>query len=171
MTRDPRYYDVIVYGDEVPGVFAAVSAAREYRRRTKQYPRVLLLSKGNLQAGIGGHLVRGGLAYLDRSQIEKSIRDDLGLPTFGDPAAIYKEFLQRIGVLVVGLDRSKASTVLRQMLQEAGVDILSYVEIESVVKGQQNIDIKGKIFWQAIYRCNGECRASASGWIAKVKRI
>ena len=139
MTRDPRYYDVIVYGDEVPGVFAAVSAAREYRRRTKQYPRVLLLSKGNLQAGIGGHLVRGGLAYLDRSQIDKSTRDNLGLPTFGDPAAIYKEFLQRMGVIVVGLDPRKASTVLREMLQEAGVDLLSNVEIDSVVKANQNI--------------------------------
>ena len=139
MVRDPRYYDVIVYGDEVPGVFAAVSAAREYRRRTKQYPRVLLLSKGNLQQGIGGHLVRGGLAYLDRSQIEKSIREARGLATFGDPAAIYKEFLQRVGTIVVGLDPRKASAVLREMLQEAGVDILSNVEIESVVKGNQNI--------------------------------
>lgn len=139
MNTDPRYYDVIVYGDEVPGVFAAVSAAREYRRRTKQYPRVLLLSKGNLQAGIGGHLVRGGLAYLDRSQIEKSLRDDLGLPTFGEPAAIYKEFLQKLGVIVVGFDPRKASAVLREMLQEAGVDLLSNVDIESVVKGNQNI--------------------------------
>lgn len=139
MTTDPRYYDVIVYGDEVPGVFAAVSAAREYRRRTKQYPRVLLLSKGNLQAGIGGHLVRGGLAYLDRSQIDKSIRDNIGLPTFGDPAAIYKEFLQKMGVIVVGLDPRKASAVLREMLEDAGVDLLSNVEIESVVKGNQNI--------------------------------
>jgi FAD dependent oxidoreductase len=139
MVRDTRYYDVIVYGDEVPGVFAAISAAREYRRRTKQYPRVLLLSKGNLQKGIGGHLVRGGLAYLDRSQVDKSIRDALGLDTFGDPAAIYKEFLQKTGVLVVGLDPRKADAVLRQMLADAGVDLLSNTEISSVVKGGQNI--------------------------------
>ena len=139
MVRDPRYYDVIVYGDEIPGVFAAISAAREYRRRTKQYPRVLLISKGNLQSGIGGHLVRGGLAYLDRSQIDKSIRENLGLPTFGEPAAIYKEFLQKVGVIVVGLDRFKASAVLREMLEDAGVDLISNIAIESIVKGDKNI--------------------------------
>lgn len=137
--RDARDYDIIVFGDEVPGVFAAVSAAREYRRKTQQAPRVLLLSKGNLQTGIGGHLVRGGLAYLDRSQIKKPIRDSLRLDTFGDPAAIYKEFLQKTNVKIVGLDPSKASTVLRQMLDESGVFYQSNIELESVVKGGNNI--------------------------------
>jgi FAD dependent oxidoreductase len=137
--RDARDYDVIVFGDEVPGVFAAISAAREYRRKTQQAPRVLLLSKGNLQTGIGGHLVRGGLAYLDRSQIKKPIRDSLRLDTFGDPAAIYKEFLQKTNVKIVGLDPNKASTVMRQMLDEAGVFYQSNIELESVVKGGNNI--------------------------------
>lgn len=151
MTSNEAFYDVIGFGDEIPGVFAVISAAREYRRRTKKYPRVLLMSKANLQQGIGGHLVRGGLAYLDRSQIDKSLRDSLGLDTFGSPAAIYKEFLQKAGVSIVGLDPRKANTVLKQMLSESGVALLSNVGIASVNKqGQKIISIttsKGTIYY------------------------
>lgn len=127
-------YDIIGFGDELPGVFAVVTAAREYRRRTNKYPRVLLLSKANLQQGIGGHLVRGKLAYLDRSQIDKSVRDALNLEPFGEPPAIYEEFLQKADVTVVSLDPAKGSAVLRQMLTEANVDFISNVGIKTVSK-------------------------------------
>ncbi|MBE9184112.1 FAD-dependent oxidoreductase [Microcoleus sp. LEGE 07076] len=139
MVMDLRFYDVIGFGDEVPGVLAVISAAREYRRRTKRYPRVLLMSKGNLQEGIGGHLVRGGLAYLDRSQIGKELRQSLNLDTFGSPATIYQEFLQKSGVSAIALDPRKASAALKEMLLQAGVDILSQVEIQSVNKQRQKI--------------------------------
>ena len=139
MVMDLRYYDVIGFGDEVPGVLAVISAAREYRRRTKRYPRVLLMSKGSLQEGIGGHLVRGGLAYLDRSQISPELKQSLNLDTFGSPPAIYKEFLQKSGVTAIALDPRKASAALKQMLLQAGVDILSKVEIQSVNKQGQKI--------------------------------
>ena len=68
-TQTPRSYDVIGFGDEVPGVLALVSAAREYRRCTGKALRTLLMFKGNSQEGVGGHLVRGGLAYLDRCSL------------------------------------------------------------------------------------------------------
>ncbi|WP_236739112.1 FAD-dependent oxidoreductase [[Phormidium ambiguum] IAM M-71] len=129
-----RTYDIIGFGDEVPGVFSVVTAAREYRRRTNKYPRILLLSKGNLQQGIGGHLIRGKLAYLDRSQIEKSVRDALRLDTFGDPPAIYKEFLQKAGVRAVALDPAKGNAALKQMLAEASIDYISNVGIKAVNK-------------------------------------
>jgi hypothetical protein len=139
MANDQRYYDVIGFGDEVYGVLALVCAAREYRRRTKKYPRVLLMSKSSMGQGIGGHLVRGGLAYLDRCQIDRDLRQALGLDTFGDPAAIYKEFLQKAGVIGIALDPRQADAALRQMLREAGIDLLSNVEINSVVKEGQRI--------------------------------
>lgn len=139
MASNERFYDIIAFGDEIPGAFAVISAAREYRRRTKKYPRVLLMSKCNLQEGIGGHLVRGCLGYLDRSQIDTNFRKSLGLDTFGDPSAIYKEFLQKVGVVTVGLDPRKAHTVLKQMLKDAGVDVLSQVQITSVAKEGQKL--------------------------------
>lgn len=132
MVADNRYYDVIGFGDEVPGVLAMVAAAREYRRRTQKPPRMLLMSKGNMQQGIGGHLVRGGLAYLDRSQISPEQRQSLGLDAFGAPAAIYQEFLQKAGVKQIALDPEKADAALGEMLQTAGVATLSNIEISSV---------------------------------------
>lgn len=128
-----RSYDFICFGDEVPGILAIVTAAREYRRRTNQFPRSLLMFKGNSQEGVGGHLVRGRLAYLDRSSIPYGIRQQFKLDDFGDPPAVYKEFISRVGVAKVSLDPVRANTVLRQMLSEAGVDILSRVEIDSLV--------------------------------------
>lgn len=132
-TPATRSYDFICFGDEVPGILALITAAREHRRRTNRFPRSLLMLKANSQEGIGGHLVRGRLAYLDRSQIPLNIRQQYQLDDFGDPPAIYKEFLTRAGVVKVSLDPDRASTVLRQMLSEAGIDILSRVDVESVL--------------------------------------
>jgi len=133
MTQAPRSYDFICFGDELPGILALVSAAREYRRRTNRFPKSLVMFKASSQDGVGGHLVRGKLAYLDRSSVPLSIRQQLGLGDFGDPSAIYNEFLTRAAVRKVSLDPQRANTILRQMLSEAGVDILSQVEIESVI--------------------------------------
>jgi FAD dependent oxidoreductase len=129
-----RYYDIICFGDEVPGVLTLVCAAREYYRRTSSYPRTLLLFKGNSKSGVGGHVVRSGLAYLERSSVPNAIRQERKLDTFGDPSAIYKEFLKRAGVDQVALDPSKADWVLREMLRDIRADILSSVEIKSVIK-------------------------------------
>ena len=134
-----RTYDIICFGDEVPGVLALVCGAREYYRQTKQYPRTLLLFKGNPKLGIGGHLVRGGLSYLDRSAVPSAIRQSRRLDTFGDPPAIYKEFLQKAGVALIALDPVKADSALRQMLSEVGADIIGDIEIKSVIKEGQKI--------------------------------
>ncbi|NEO32006.1 MAG: FAD-dependent oxidoreductase [Symploca sp. SIO3C6] len=139
MTVDDRYYDVIGFGDEIPGIFALISAAREYRRRTSKYPRILLMSKGSKLESVGGHVVRGGLAYLDRSQISRQLRRALGLGTFGAPPAIYREFLQRAGVVFIALDPRQAGAALQKMMQEAGVALIREVEIDSVLKEDQRI--------------------------------
>ncbi len=52
MVNSVNAYDVIVFGDEIYGVLAAVAAAREYRRRTKKYPYVLLITSNRFSAPI-----------------------------------------------------------------------------------------------------------------------
>ncbi|KAF3890363.1 MULTISPECIES: FAD-dependent oxidoreductase [Nostocales] len=128
-----RTYDIICFGDEVPGILALVCAVREYYRQKNQYPRTLLLFKGNAKVGIGGHLVRGRLSYLNRCVVPPAIRQSLNLEMFGDPPAIYHEFLQRAGVEHIALDPDKADAVLREMLYEARVEIESNIEIESAI--------------------------------------
>ena len=136
-----REYNIICFGDEVPGVLSLVCASREYHRRTGKYPRSLLLFKGNSQLGIGGHLVRGGLSYLDRSSVPISIRQQYDLDTFGDSPAIYQEFLQRSGVYQIALEPQNADLTLRQMLLEVKANILSNAEIKSVIKEGNNISV------------------------------
>ena len=128
-----RTYDIICFGDEVPGLLAIVSAAREFRRRVGKNPKTLVMFKGNSPDGVGGHLVRGGLSYLDRTHVPEDIRTKLGLSIFGDPATLYKEFLQRSGVTEIALDPGKADAALRKMLSEAGTDIISRIELRSVL--------------------------------------
>ncbi|MBV6626347.1 MAG: S-layer homology domain-containing protein [Rivularia sp. (in: Bacteria)] len=135
-----REYDIICFGDEVPGVLTLICASREYHRRTGKYPRSLLLFKGNSQLGIGGHLVRGGLAYLDRSAVPISIRRELDLDTFGDSPAIYDEFLERSGVYQIALNPENANIALRKMLQEVKANVLSNAEIKSVIKEANQIN-------------------------------
>ncbi|NJL62852.1 MAG: FAD-dependent oxidoreductase [Methylacidiphilales bacterium] len=146
-----RSYDIICFGDEVPGILALVCAAREFYRRKNQYPRTLLLFKGNSKFGIGGHLVRGGLAYLDRSSIPVAIQQERKLDTFGDSPAIYQEFLSKSQVEQIALDPKKADFALREMLRETHADILSNVEIKSVVQQGHKISgielTKGEIYF------------------------
>ncbi len=135
-----RNYDIICFGDEVPGILTVVSAAREYHRRTGSYPRSLVMLKGDGKLGLGGHLVRGGLAYVDRSVVPPHVRDRYGLAIYGQSAHIYEEFLERAGVKQVGLDARKADRVLREMLQEVRADILSHVEIKTVIQSGEKLN-------------------------------
>ena len=134
-----RSFDFVGFGDEVPGILALVSAAREYRRRTGSVPRSVLMLKGDAQDGVGGLLVRGRLAYLDRSSVPLTTRQTFSLDDFGDPPAIYKEFLHRSGVLRVAIDPGNATSALRDMMSEAGVSILSNAKLKSVLKEGQKI--------------------------------
>lgn len=129
-----RSYDIIAYGDEVPGILSLVAAVREYRRQTSKTLRTLLIFQGYSLDGIGGHLVRGGLAYLDRCQVPLDVRQSLNLGTFGDPPVLYQEFLRRAGVKQIALDPRQADSALRSLLKETSTDILSQAEIESVTK-------------------------------------
>ena len=133
-----RTYDLVCFGDEVPGIMAVVAAAREYRRQTGKVLKALIMFKGSSSEGVGGHLVRGGLAYLDRSNVPLDVRQYNGLGCFGDPSTLYKEFLQRSGVAQIALDRYKADVALRKMLSEVGADIISQIQIQSVTKDAAN---------------------------------
>jgi hypothetical protein len=133
-TTSVRTYDFIGFGDEVPGILTLVAAAREYRRRTGRRPRTLVMFKGSSLDGVGGHLVRGALAYLDRSNVPLEVRRSYQLPTFGEASTLYTEFLQRSEVAQIALDPRKADRALRRMLEEVGADILSGIEIASVLK-------------------------------------
>ncbi len=122
-------YDVIVFGDEVPGVMSALSVQRELERKGLN-SRVALVTEGDTRKGLGGHLVRGGLAYLDRNQVPSNLRSRYG--TFGMPSRLYQEFLSLGRVNTIALDRFAVSQNMARALQTNGVDVIDQVSLGEV---------------------------------------
>jgi len=126
---DAQNYDVIVFGDEVPGVMTALKVQKELKSR-RQSDRVALITEGDTTRGIGGHLVRGGLAYLDRNQVPPDLRDQYGI--FGTPNRLYQEFLRLGQVNTIALDRFIAARNFEQQLGQAGIEVIGNAELGSV---------------------------------------
>lgn len=127
--RNARSYDVIVFGDEVPGVMSALKVQRELQARNHS-SKVAIITEGNTDNGIGGHLVRGGLAYLDRNQVPQSLRSRYGI--FGQPSRLYQEFLNLGQVREIALDRFAAARNFQQALSRAGVDVIDKADLGEV---------------------------------------
>ncbi len=122
-------YDVVVFGDEIPGVMTALQVKRELKARGLD-GHVALVTEGDTRKGIGGHLVRGGLAYLDRNQVPERLRSRYG--TFGQPSRLYKAFLSLGRVNTIALDRFTASRNFMQALQSNGIDVVGNVSLGTV---------------------------------------
>lgn len=126
---DAQNYDVIVFGDEVPGVMTALKVQQELKSR-RQSDRVALITEGDTNTGIGGHLVRGGLAYLDRNQVPPNLRDRYGI--FGTPNQLYQQFLRLGQVNTIALDRVIAARNFKQASHQSGIDVIGNVELGNV---------------------------------------
>ena len=115
-------YDTIVYGDEVPGVCAAVWA----KKAMGESGRVALVRPNAEEAMVGGLISRGGLAFLDLDK----------LPDWEEqPAAqCFVELLERAGVEKYCLSGDRADVALREMLAEAGVDLISDAPLLPVIR-------------------------------------
>ncbi|MEO0705345.1 MAG: FAD-dependent oxidoreductase [Cyanobacteria bacterium J06649_5] len=126
---DAQHYDVIVFGDEVPGVMTAlrVQQALQVRRHSS---KVAVITEGDLANGIGGHLVRGGLAYLDRNQVPTQLRSRYGI--FGQPSDLYEAFLRLGQVDTIALDRFKTARNFERVLGRADIDVIGNVELGPV---------------------------------------
>jgi hypothetical protein len=122
-------YDVIVFGDEVPGVMTALKVKRELAKSDPS-ARVALITEGNIDKGVGGHLVRGGLAYLDRNQVPRDLQSTLGI--FRASSQLYQEFLALTATRVIAFDRFYGAIALKQALAEEGVEVIGNVNLKSV---------------------------------------
>ena len=128
-TADAQQYDVIVFGDEVPGVMTALKVQKELQDRS-QRARVALITEGDTAEGIGGHLVRGGLAYLDRNQVPQNLRSQYGI--FGRPNPLYQEFLRLGEVSTIALDRLIVARNFSTALRRADIQVIGNAELGTV---------------------------------------
>ncbi len=131
-----KTYDVVVFGDQVPGVMTALKVKRELRKRNPK-ARVALITEGDTDKGIGGHLVRSGLGYLDRNQVPRDMRSKLG--TFAPASQLYQEFLRMTGTQTIALDRFKANAAFKKALSREKVDMIGKVKLLSVTTTRKTI--------------------------------
>ncbi len=122
-------YDVIVFGDEVPGVMTAIKVKRELEQRNGT-AKVALITEGDTSKGIGGHLVRGGLAYLDRNQVPRDMRGELGF--FGASSQLYQEFLDLTGTEAIALDRFRATQAFENLFLKENIELIGKAKLRSV---------------------------------------
>ena len=137
----PTYenYDVVVYGDEVPGICAAIWAQKALGPNGK----VALVRSNHPTDPFGGVLTRGGLGYVDLDKIPN---------WYNEPyAQCFVNFLDKAEVSEACLEVKAGDRALKEMLLEAGVMIISgatltpYVakeKIEYVEVKDKNIIIK-----------------------------
>ena len=119
-----RHFDLIVYGDEPAGVMTALELSRQLPKLAGlQRPRIALVTAAEIGPGLGGTIVRSGLAYLDRNQVP---RDMWGvLPPFAPSSDLYRRFLRLTAVDAIAVDPRRASRAFQRALRQASITVLS----------------------------------------------
>ena len=126
-TQEPEEiaYDVLVYGDELPGVCAALWA----KKVLGPDGRVALLRPEPKTALAGGLVSRGGLAFLDLDEIDAS--------QWQPYAQCWQELNEAIAVREACADPQVTDRAIRRFLADAGVRFISDVELQPVVENRR----------------------------------
>ncbi len=120
-----RNFDIVVYGDEVPGICAAIWAKKTLGEKGK----VAVVRSNHETAMLGGVLTRGGLGYVDLDKIPDWYRQPY--------AQCFREFLDKANVPESCLEPKTADKALKEMLAEAGVKVISHSTLTPHVVNQK----------------------------------
>ena len=111
--------------------------ALELSRRLRQLagrrsPRVALVTDADVRTGVGGTLVRSGLAYLDRNQVP----DDMWglLPPFAPSSDLYARFLHLSGARAIAVDRQRADRAFRLALRRSRITLLPEAQLAGTAR-------------------------------------
>ncbi|MGB7275619.1 MAG: FAD-dependent oxidoreductase [Geitlerinemataceae cyanobacterium] len=124
-------FDVVVYGDELPGICAAIWAKKQLGETGK----VVLVRSNSPSEQFGGLITRGGLAFLD---LDKTL-------WFSQPSAqCWLNFLDAANVSESCVSTNNADAAIRRMLEEAGVAVISDAELVPQVENGKikYVDVK-----------------------------
>jgi hypothetical protein len=133
LKRGQQHWDVLVVGDEPAGVMTALELADQLPRLTgRPNPRIALVTEADTRLGLGGVIVRSGLAYLDRNQVPRDMWDVL--TPFAPSSRLYERFLRITGVNHIAVDRRRASTALAKSLRQARIPVLNRADLVGVVR-------------------------------------
>ncbi|NJK67016.1 MAG: FAD-dependent oxidoreductase [Microcoleus sp. SU_5_3] len=112
-TSADRHFHVVVYGDEVPGICAAIWAKKTLGEKGK----VAVVRSNHESAALGGVLTRGGLGYVDLDKIPDWHQQPY--------AQCFREFLDKANVPESCLEPKMADKALKEMLSAADVKVIS----------------------------------------------
>jgi FAD dependent oxidoreductase len=112
-TSVDRNFDIVIYGDEVPGICAAIWAKKTLGEKGK----VAIVRSNHETAALGGVLTRGGLGYVDLDKIPDWYQQPY--------AQCFREFLDKANVPESCLEPKMADKALKEMLSEADVKVIS----------------------------------------------
>lgn len=117
-----RHFDMVVYGDELPGICAAIWA----RKTLGPDHKIALVRQQDESALFGGLLTRGGLSYLD---FDKT-------PYWAEQpySQCFQEFMKQAEIVEACVEPIKASQALAKMLEEANITILHGVTLQPKVE-------------------------------------
>ncbi|MFZ4762736.1 MAG: FAD-dependent oxidoreductase [Alphaproteobacteria bacterium] len=121
-------FDIVVYGNEFPGIATALAAADYNQQKFNGQLRIALVRSDADNVNMGGHITNG-LSYLDRDIA-------LGKKRLSSQSYFFAQMLKRSGSDGVALEPDKADAVLRTMLAEQQVTIISNANIISVHKAK-----------------------------------
>ncbi|NEP56981.1 MAG: FAD-dependent oxidoreductase [Symploca sp. SIO2G7] len=125
-----KNFDIVVYGDELQGICAAIWAKKTLGDEGK----VALVRSNSADKPLGGLLTRGGLAFLDYDKTN----------WYNQPVAqCFRDFLNRAKVVVSCLAADRAQQAMEEMLAEAGVSIIHESPLIPQVENQaiQYVDV------------------------------
>lgn len=125
-------FDLIVYGDEPPGLLAALAVAAQPSFGASGRPaRVAVVRDEPATVPLGGTVSRGGLAYLDRNQLpwdQWIWRWDHLAPS----SRLYRQFLSLSGTSGVAADPRRVDRGFRSALAHHRVELLSGAGLQGV---------------------------------------
>ena len=141
----PTYknFDIVIYGDELQGICAAIWAKKTLGSTSK----VVLIRSNSDNQPLGGLLTRSGLAYLDYDKTPGW--------QYRPYSQCFVNFLKKAKVVEACVAPELAAKAMKEMLEAAGIVVISnapitpYVEnknIKFVQINHTNIRIKSAVF-------------------------
>lgn len=141
----PTYknFDIVIYGDELQGICAAIWAKKTLGNTGK----VVLIRSNSAEIPLGGLLTRSGLAYLDYDKTPGW--------QYQPYSQCFVDFLKKAKVVEACVAPKLAAQAMKEMLEAAGIIVISnasvtpYVEnkkIKFVQINDTNIRVKAAAF-------------------------
>lgn len=118
-------FDVLVYGDEIYGVCAAIEAKKVLGNKG----RVVLIRSNAASEPLGGVITRGWLVSIDLDKLT----DWAQQPS----AQCFNDFLKNAGVAGGSFDIKQTSITARKMLKKVGVTVISGSTLKAYVENKQ----------------------------------